>query len=388
MTPEIAIVVSPRDWAESLHRFVADHGGARVRARILDSREALDEQYQVLVAEDLTSFLTPRLVAELHRTGRRLLGVFDPTEPWGQERLRELGADDTVATTTDPEAILRAVTALCIGSTGDLDAELAMLSGSAAPPAPTADSIPEGPLTVVGGSAGGPGATEIAIALAVDLATTVSTVLVDTDDVAPSVAQRLGLPLHPNLRTAIDIVQHVSGDLEEVLSAVGGVKVLPGLSTAADAVELRPAEVVDVLTELVRRYGHTVANVGHRLEESAGRYGIARAVLAAADQVVAVAHPSPVGLARLLDWIADVRALSRVPIHVVFNRVPRGRFKRGELEEELRRTYAPPTVVFAPQDRRVEEAAWAGELAARGPFLRAVQELARVLAEAEAAVPA
>lgn len=388
VTPEIAIVVSPRDWAESLHRFVADHGGARVRARILDSREALDERYQVLVAEDLTSFLTPRLVAELHRTGRRLLGVFDPTEPWGQERLRELGADDTVATTTDPEAMLRAVTALCIGSTSELDAELAALSSPTR--SLTSEELPhEGPLTVVGGPAGGPGATEIAVVLAVDLASTVSTVLVDADDVAPSLAQRVGLPLHPNLRTAIDIVQHVSGDIEEVLADVGGARVLPGLSAAADAVDLRPAEVVDVLTDLARRYGHVVANVGHRLEEAAGRYGIARAVVAAADQIVAVAHPSPVGLARLLEWVADVRALSRAPIHVAFNRVPRGRFMRGELEEELRRTYAPPTVVFVPHDRRVEEAAWAGELVRPGPFIRAVRDLtAAVGAGLEPVAPA
>lgn len=387
MTPEIAIVVSPRDWAESLHRFVADHGGARVRARVLDSREALDERYQVLVAEDLTSFLTPRLVTELHRSGRRLLGVFDPTEPWGQERLRELGADDTVATTTDPEAILRAVTALCIGSVTDLDAELAALNGSIPAP-PDEEPGDEAPLIVVGGPAGGPGATEIAIALASELATTGATVLVDADDVAPSMAQRLGLPLHPNLRTAIDIVQHVSGEIDEVLVDVGGTKVLPGLSASADAVDLRPAEVVDVLTELARRSSHVVANVGHRLEESAGRYGIARSVVAAADQVVAVAHPSPVGLARLLEWVADVRALTRAPIHVAFNRVPRGRFKQAELEEELRRTYAPPTVVFVPQDRRVEEAAWAGELVRSRPFMRAVRELTSAVAMAvEPAVP-
>lgn len=375
MTPDVAIVVSPRDWAEALHRFLADHGGARVRARVLDGREALDERYHVLVAEDLTSFLTPRLVAELHRSGRRILGVFDPTEPWGQERLRELGADDTVATTTDPEAVLGVITALALGSMSDLDAELATLTtGGDAQPTPEPDGD-EGRLTVVGGPAGGPGGTELAIGLATELAQLDPTVLVDTDDVAPSIAQRLGLPLHPNLRTAIDIVEHASGDLDDVLVPLDGMRVLPGLSSATDALELRAGEVVDVLTELVRRSEHVVADVGHRLEEAAGRYAIARNVLAAADQVVAVSAPTPVGLARLLDWIADVRALTRAPIHVAFNHVPRGRFKRGELEEELRRTYSPPTVVFVPQDRRVEEAAWSGEPVPRGPFRRAIRPL-------------
>lgn len=379
MTPEIAIVVSPRDWAEGLHRFVADHGGAVVRARVLDSREALDESYQVLVAEDLTSFLTPRLVTELHRSGRRLLGVFDPTEPWGQERLRELGADEVVATTTDPEAMLRAIAGLAVGAGTDLDAELAALTRTPGPPTPEVATADEGRVTVVGGPAGGPGATEVAIGLAAELAMTSGTVLVDLDDVAPSLAQRLGLPLHPNLRTAIDVVQHLSGDLDDTLVPVGPVGVLPGLPAAVDATELRPAEVVDVLIELRRRSGQVVANVGHRVEEAARRYGITRSVIAAADDVVAVAAPTPVGLARLLEWTADVRALTHAPIHVVFNRLPRGRFKRGELEEELRRTYSPPTVIFTPEDRRVGEAAWAGRLVAPGPFVRALRSLAAAL---------
>ena len=38
-------------------------------------------------------------------------------------------------------------------------------------------------------------------------------VLVDADDVSPTVAPRLGLPIEPNLRTAIDAVEHGRGDL-------------------------------------------------------------------------------------------------------------------------------------------------------------------------------
>ncbi|MDP9021694.1 MAG: hypothetical protein M3N57_03140, partial [Actinomycetota bacterium] len=124
--PEIAIVVSPRDWAERLHRFVADHGGARVRARVLDAREALNDDYLVLVAEDLTSFLTPRLVAELRRRDRRVLGVYDPAEPWGRERLTEVGADEVIDLTATPEEFLRVIQALAASI--QLDEALAKLT--------------------------------------------------------------------------------------------------------------------------------------------------------------------------------------------------------------------------------------------------------------------
>ena len=396
MTPEIAIVVSPRDWAEGLHRFVADHGGARVRARVLDGREALDEGYQVLVAEDLTSFLTPRLVAELRRRGKRILGVFDPVEPWGRERLLELGADDTIESTATPEQMLRAVDALAITAAVDLDAELAGLGAGrgrrpdgatrgAAPDA--AATAPEdlGTVVVVGGPAGAPGATEVALGLAqATRRVGRPTVLVDADDVAASLAQRLGLPLHPNIRTAIDVVEHWSGQLSDTLLPVpaAGISVLCGLPNPRDWAELRPGEVVDVLDELARIRAMVVVNVGHRLEELGGlgggpaRHGVTRAVIGRADLLVGVATPTPVGLARYLDWVADVRALSAAPLHAVVGRAPASAFRRGELEQELRRSFTPASLTFVPNDKRVAEAEWEGVPVRPGPFTKALDRLA------------
>lgn len=393
MGPEVAIVVSPREWAERLHRFIADHGGARVRARVLDGREALDEGYQVLVAEDLTSFLTPRLMDSLRRNGRRVLGVYEPTEPWGRERLDELGVDDTIEATASPEQFLRAIDALALTASVDLDHELEQLStweqeGRTATfdhggsPAPSRAPVRRrtGVVTVVGGPAGAPGATEVALGLAAAARRAGDTaVVVDADEVVPSVAQRLGLPLHPNIRTAIDVVQHWSGQLAESLLPVpnGGFEVVCGLPNAHDWSEVRPGELVDVIEELARMRTHVIVNIGHRIEDLSNglgpsRYGVSRTLLEVADAVVGVAAPTPIGLARYLDWIADVRVLTRVPIRTVVNRAPSSSFKRGEIEEELRRTYSPPTLVFLPDDKRVAEAEWAGSVVGAGPFTKAL----------------
>lgn len=396
MTPEIAIVVSPRDWAENLHRFVADHGGAHVRARILDTREALDERYQVLVAEDLTSFLTPRLFDQLRRSGKRVLGVYDPLEPWGRERLAELGVDDTLPNTSAPEQFLRAIEALALTAKVDLDAELAELTTGPAAPAPDAPSPApqrrQGRVTVVGGPSGGPGATEVAIGLADALRRRGErAVVVDADESAPSLAQRLGLPLHPNLRTAIDVVEHWSGKLTDVLASVSasGVEVLCGLPNVGDWSDVRPGEVADVVHDLAAIRDHVVVNIGHNIEDlgggplgGTGRYGMARTLLPLGETLVAVAAPTPVGLARLLGWIADVRALTSTPITVAMNRAPAAAFKRGELEAELARTYLPPSITFVPDERKVEEAAWEGSVVAAGGFTKAMDALAA------AAVPA
>ena len=67
---ELGIAVSPRDWGERLHRFVADHGGARVRTRVMRPEDVLSEQFDVLVIDDLTSYLTRRLVQQAQADGK------------------------------------------------------------------------------------------------------------------------------------------------------------------------------------------------------------------------------------------------------------------------------------------------------------------------------
>src|SRR6266545_5102624 len=199
--PEVAVVYSPRDWVEKLDRFVVDHGGARVRAKVVDRRDAVEERYDVLVVDDTTAFLSRRFVEDLHRMGRRVLGVFDPREyatsdqlTAGMERLRQSGVDDVIEAVAAPLDFVAAIEALAVTSDDRLERELAQLGGHPIPPEPTepVERPPRGFVTVVAGASGGCGATEVAVGLAGAVARRAeSAVLVDADDVSPSVAQRL-----------------------------------------------------------------------------------------------------------------------------------------------------------------------------------------------------
>ncbi|MDQ4129585.1 MAG: hypothetical protein M3133_01105 [Actinomycetota bacterium] len=360
---------------------------------MLDAREALEDSYTVLVAEDLTSFLTPRLVDELHRRDRRVLGIYDPDEPWGRERLAELGVDEAAPLTTPAEDLVRLIAALA--STVELDRELSALveeSRPRLPPSPDAAAQTDTPLatvTAVGGPPGGVGGTEVAIGLAAELGRRGRRcVLVDGDEVAPSVAQRLGLPLHPNLRTAIDVVEHRTGDLLDALTGLpgAGAHTLCGLPNPRDWPEVRPSELLAVVEELTIRFEHLVINTSHAIEDLSGlgnppRFGLTRALLACADQLVVVGDSTPVGVARLLDWVADLRALApRTPLHVAVNKAPHDGFKRSELNHEICRTIPVPAVHFLPFDGKVEQAAWDGTLVGAGGFTRALLGLADAVA--------
>jgi MinD-like ATPase involved in chromosome partitioning or flagellar assembly len=366
---------------------------------VVDRRVCLEEEFDVLIAEDVTSFLDARLVQELRRRGRQILGVYDPNEPTGKERLLELGVDDVIEDGAPAEEFVRKIGRILPSTpkltssstptvTLDADHELAAgadQTGLSGPAQPVHHL--RGRVCAVGGPPGGCGASEVAVELArAGRRRGDTSLLVDADEVAPSLAQRLGLPPIPNIRTAIDALFHGAGRLYEALLPVagGGFELLAGLANPADWPHVRPLEVAEVVAELRSLREHVIVNVGAHAEDlprlgGADRYGVTRELLGAADVVIGVGVATPVGVARLISWIAEVVVLAPgAPVHLVVNKVPASRFVRGEVESEILRNYAPASLHLLPVDAAVEKAAWRGELVGQGPFTRGVEGLANV----------
>ncbi len=381
---ELGIVVSARDWDEQLHRFTVDHGGARVRIRVLNPEDAIAETFDVLVVDDITSFLTRHLVDVLHGQRKLILGVYEAERGLeGERRLKELGIDHTIEAGSPPDEFLRV-----LGRMADQLGPRAVVAPDG-PDHHATDVLPDqGTVTVVGGPDGGVGSTEVAIGLARRLRSgSRDAVVIDADDVNPSIAQRLGLGLHPNLRTAVDALQHRTGGLLGSLTFPrhADVEVLAGLSNPRDWIELRPNEVMAVVDALAEERSHVVVDVSARLEDLSyfggpPRYALARSMVARADRLCAVGLATPIGLARLLSWIATARDISPdLPIHVVMNKAPKAAYVQGEIQAELVRSYLPASLTFIPEDRRVPEAGWEGESVPSGPFLKGIEELVAAL---------
>jgi MinD-like ATPase involved in chromosome partitioning or flagellar assembly len=362
MEPTIALVFSPEIWVERLHRHLTDHGGARVRQIVLEPTLALEDEYDTLVVSHRWPGLTKPFIDAVQRRTRCVLGVFDPDEAAGREHLAALGVDATIASDAPVAEFIETITALMP----------TRLVESRARDTITRDTGRDGPTVVSGPS--GAGASEIVLGLAAVIATRGERpVLVDADEIASSTATRLGLPIEPNLRTAIDAVEYGGGDLAATLVGIGrpGFDVLCGFPSAAAAAQVRPRDVLDVLAALA----HLRSPV---LVEVTGVPGaeIARAVAAEAGALVGVGAASPVGVTRLLAWIGT-RPANGAPVHVVLNRAPNDRFQRAELTAEIYRTFTPVSLMFVPTDRRVDRAAWAGELVPRGPFTTCVAAVAQ-----------
>jgi hypothetical protein len=202
------------------------------------------------------------------------------------------------------------------------------------------------------------------------------------------------LPLEPNLRTAIDAVEHGRGELASSLAmdATARVPIVGGIPNAAAWAQVRPSEVIRVIDRLGEDFEIVIADGAGSLQDlggpSRGRYATAQALVREADALVAVCDASPVGVARLLTWIVDARRLApATPLTVVVNRAPKSVFRRGELFDEITASAGSVEAVFVGFDARVGDAAWAGSAVARGRFTRAIEPLRAIVRDVPRRVP-
>ncbi len=372
--PAVVLAHTLRPWAQQLHFFVMDHGGAVVRGYAMSLDEAVAEAVDVVIVDDVTSWMSALAMERLHERGIAVVGVYEELEgDPGKWWLLGLGADGVVPASSPPEAF-----AAEISRARDQRAEPAM------PRNPSGEERSAGRLVVVASAGGGSGATEVAIAIAAaNRSREGGVLLIDTDDQSPGLAARLRLPLAPNVATALDAHFRRSGTIDSAVHASpsGGIATMPGIAAPDEWEKLRSGDVLELLTELRDRWALVVANAGPRIEllpgHSRARFGLARSIVASADVLVVVAVASPGGVCRLLEWAVHARPLRKSgALHVVLNRNSGGRFAAASLIAELSRAWPLAAASVAPYDPRVPKAEWQGELVQPGPFTRAIDRVA------------
>jgi hypothetical protein len=396
----VGVVASTRAWRNELQTYVRNHVSG-VRLIVLrEPRALVDEEFDVVVIDDVATLLTKLSIKRLRQRGVGIVGVYDPDEPAdvGQRLLRDLGVDVTLAATASAEEMLRQIGTL--GPAAALQDEVRKYLDSLEPASPSTPAPALGAaqlsLLAVAGVSAEPAGCEVATTIATVLAQRGERVIVvDVNEVAPTLARYLAYALEPNLLSALDALRHGSGVGADPLAvrspgASGSVPwdAIVGLANpAADWAQLRDADLVALLEELGSRWDRVVAVVGPHLEELEGlgpeRFGATRATVAAADAVVGVAPATRLGVLAWLDWAADVEdLLGPRPLCAVLHRLPRSPFKQAELAAALRANVAPELlagVFFLPEDPRVEDAAWQAAPLLRGPFVKAVGEIVAAL---------
>jgi MinD-like ATPase involved in chromosome partitioning or flagellar assembly len=367
--------------------YAQDHAGVRVVGTVLSTREAMEQTYDVLLIDDTTSYLTKRLIDRVHLMNRLVVGVYEgERSDFGREKLLDLGADAVIEAGASPKEFMARIRHVTDQRLVDRD----FAGIVAAEPEPTVQvplassaetvlSPPSRSVTVVSGSGG---VTEVSLALATALARSGQpVVLVDFDTIEPTLAQRLAVGLTPNVLTAVESLRHKGSIDGRTARHPAGFELVVGLPSPREWEACTPDDAADLVGELARVYTHAVVRVNRHLEDlspfgvRSGRFGVARRIVADADNLVVVGDPSPTGVTALLAWIGDARVLSGAPVHVVLNHCGRSLYQRGEITEEIGRTFRSASVAFAPEDSRVRKAAWQGELPPNGRYMRSLEEI-------------
>jgi MinD-like ATPase involved in chromosome partitioning or flagellar assembly len=357
---------------------------------VLSSREAIEQDYEVLLIDDTTSYLTKRLIDRVQMMHRIVIGVYESTRgDVGRSKLLDFGVDAVIDAEAPPKEFLARIRSITDQRVVDRDFadivrdedDVAELDVGSIFDTDAGDDTAGSrrSVTVVSGSNG---VTEIAVGLAAQLARRDSpVVLVDLDTLEPSIAQRLGAPLSPNVLSAIESLRF-SGDIRQSVKAHHlGFGLLAGLASPREWEACGIDDAADLVGVLAEANTNVVVRVNRYLEDvspfgvSAGRFGVARRLVADADQLVVVGDPSPTGVTAVLAWIGEARALNGEPVHVVMNHCGRSMYRQGEIKEEISRTFRSASVTFVPEDPRVCKAAWQGEISPPGRFSKALDAI-------------
>ncbi len=345
-----------------------------------------------------------------------------------QDRLRALGVDRHVTVEADLAAsvaeIIRAVQACAQDPAGAVawsdpahaleDTDSGTGAGFTAPSGGlggAADLVPGPPaevgaarLVAVWGPAGAPGRSTVAVNVAGEAARAgVSTLLADADVYGGSVATMLGL-LDESAGLAAATRLAGSGSLDAAGLArlapavTSGLRVLTGLSRPQRWPELRPAALTVVWQRCRELAALTVVDCGFSLERdeelsfdtlAPRRNGATLATLTEADEVLALCRADPVGVARFVRALPELRELrGDRPLRVVLTAVRSavvGSGPQRQLREALVRYAGVSDTLALPDDRpacdrAMREGRLLHEVAPRSGLRQAIAGLARDVA--------
>jgi Mrp family chromosome partitioning ATPase len=366
----LAFIASEAPWFSRWTSFMRDHLQPEDLADVIaERRTAFDRPWSVLVGGVGSALLDASLVADIHERQRAVIAVYDPDELGSKQKALALGVDDVIeATASTPELMEKART---VAPRAHADNQPRRRRPVAASPIRRA-----GQLVAIGGPVGAD-PEPVALGMARTLGRRgESTLLVDGNEVCPSVAQLLGLSPVPNLASVV-AAYRASTDMDAHLQHGDGYYVIGGLAEPGQWADVSARSVLAVVTSFAARFERTVVTMGPLAESSGTRFGTTRALATEADSLVVVGDGSPVGMTRLAAYIADLRSVApTTPLYLAAGNGPGDRFRQRELLAMMGDLGDPEDCVVLPRDDRLGRANWQGTVLRRGPLVRSVANLA------------
>jgi MinD superfamily P-loop ATPase len=330
MTVRVATVLSAREWEPTLVAHARDTASIRVVLRAFQPKdiESHAGEIDVVVASGDVSWVTPHQISTWCRLGFAVVGIHPAGDGPAASLLELGGASEVLPDTTDVMALIQAIRFV-------------------APRESVASTFSRGDVIGIVGPRGAPGCTEVACALAFELAREDSTVLIDGDLSAPALAVRLGIAPRPDITDAAEMVRSEGVFDRSCVRKVGVLDVIPGSHREGEPPvrDVMLAALVDAAAGL---YKHVVLDCGTT--------HLADPVVESVDSVLLVVEASPVGIVRAAQlastWFGPTPG-------VVVNKATHA--NRAETIEAVRRWTGLDPVAVIPERQRVRRISAGGK---------------------------
>jgi hypothetical protein len=387
----LGVAATTASWSGALRSHIRDHTqGISVevvmdRAGLVRVAPVLD----VLVLDDIMRLFSAPDLACARDSGAHVIGLYDQGSGMGSDYLGRLGADQVLPASTPPAELVDAV--LLVGPREQGRPTVADRAGPERPSLLAGRASAKRSRCVLSAwtkVSGGAGLSEAVVAAAEQLARRARVLVVEADEVAPVLASRLLRSTDSGLAWAVSraglghraLPEGLSGPRGDGTAPLGHFDVVCAAPGAAQV--LSPAHLMKLLDEALPSYDHVLVETSWLVGSPSARerFAATRAVLARADRVVALAAADPEGAAKLVEWRAAALAAGvSAPCWAAFGRASKSRFEREHLESLVRaNTGEHPFAgfVFLPEDPTVARARWNAEMVWKGPWLRALRQLA------------
>lgn len=291
MSIRVATVLSARDWEPGLVAYARESAEVLIVLRAFQPHEIEQhaEDIDVVVAGGEVSWVTPVQIALWQRAGLGVLGIHPHEDAPAASMLHAAGVDEILPDSADVRTIVTAIRFI------------SPLSGPV-------ERDGTGSVTTVVGPRGAPGTTEVAISLAWESSRSGSTLLIDMDIDAPSIAIRLGLPPRPDITDAADQVRATGRIDPEAVQRIGPISVVTGSHRIGEA-PLRSAMIEDLVDAATVAFERVIVDLGTCEPDCP--------ILKRSDTAVLVADASAVGVVRVAHLVAT---WSGPPPTLVLNR--------------------------------------------------------------------
>ncbi len=368
---DIALVFSPHEWVEALHRHCTNTGDLRIRSLIYDPSVLQAETFDACVISDSHPALSAGLVRALHDSGHCVLGVCDDEQ--AREFLASINIDGVFSSRLSADELSSQIQEFLTSTWNHTsvhnDFNESQLNAMVKTPV---ENTSDGLMFGVMGS-GGVGATEISLVLASRL---IDSVVVDTDFEHPSIAPRAGLDVNPHILDALESAHH--NDVLDQTQRIKNSAAIVGVSHASFARDIKNYEIDSLCNVLTRTYAHTVLDLG-RMSEDSSFFSHTRTLIEKCDALILVTEPTPVGVLRLLENIALIHSLFKdadAPLlSVVVNKCTKDRSMRIDIEQEIKTIEQVSHCSFLPYSRHIIENAWRSDITQPASWKKPMNEL-------------